>query len=65
MTLVKDPAERFGQVIGCVNDTRNEVHRDVASVFPVLDREMLNVNMSGALRGTRELIILIADILSS
>lgn len=51
MAIVEDPTKRLGKVIRRVDDAGDEAHDNVTGFFPVLDREVLNINMPGALRG--------------
>ena len=51
VTLMKDPAEGLGEVIWWVEDTRDEVHDNISSIFPVLNGKMLDVNVAGTLGG--------------
>ena len=46
MSRVKNPSERLGQVISRVEDARDKNHKDVAIVFPILDRKVLDVNVA-------------------
>ena len=51
MTLMEDPAKRFGEVITRIENARAESHKDMAGIFPILDGKVLNINVPGAFRG--------------
>ena len=51
MAGMEHPTKGLGQVVTRVEDTRNEFHDEGASVFPVLDGEVLDVDVAGALSG--------------
>lgn len=46
MSGVEDPTKWLGEVISRVNDARNMVKVDVAILFPVLDGEVLYINVA-------------------
>ena len=51
VSLMEDPTEWLGEVIRWVDDARDEVHDNVAGIFPVLNGKVLDVNVAGALGG--------------
>ena len=51
MAAVKNPSQRFGHIIGGVDDAGDVVHDDVASVLPFLDGKMLDVDVPRAFGG--------------
>jgi hypothetical protein len=51
VAIVEDPSQGFGQCIGRVDDARDVVKDDVATFFPILDCEELNIDMATPLRG--------------
>ena len=51
MALVENPSEGLSEVIWGVDDAWDEVHDDIASIFPVLDGKVLDVDVAGALGG--------------
>ena len=67
MAGMEDPAQGLGEVIRGVDDTRDVAHDNVASLLPVLNGKVLDINVTRTFGrvGTRALIILIADMLSS
>ena len=48
VAFVKDPSKRLGEVIGWVDDARDECHECVTSIFPVLCGEVLDVDVARA-----------------
>lgn len=48
---MENPAEGFGEVIGGVDDARDVTEFNDTTVFPVLDGEVLYVDMTGSLGG--------------
>lgn len=52
VTGVKDPSERLGVSIAWIDDARDVVHLDVPISSPLLDGEMLDINVSRARRGS-------------
>ena len=48
MTVVENPTERFCQIVSGVEDSRYVANDEVASFFPFLDGEVLDVDMSRA-----------------
>ena len=48
MAAVEDPAKVLGELVGRVDDTREVLHDDVATLAPFLDGEVLNVDVAGA-----------------
>ena len=51
VSRVKDPSNRFGEVIARVDDATDELHSDVTSLFPFLDGEPLYLDVPGTIRG--------------
>jgi hypothetical protein len=51
MAMMEDPTEGFGEGIGRVDDARDMDHDDVAVAFPLLQGEVLNIDMARALGG--------------
>jgi len=45
MPGMKDPTKRLGEIIGRIQHTRDEVHDNVANLFPIIDSKPLNINM--------------------
>ena len=65
---VQRGAERFGESVRRVDDTRDVTKNDVAVGFPFLNREVLNINVSRAWSWSarvdhqnRSLVVLIQD----
>ena len=48
MPGVKDPSNRFGQAVGGIDDARNMNQFEIAGLLPILNRKMLNVNVTRA-----------------
>jgi hypothetical protein len=46
MARVKNPSQGFGEAIGRIENPRNGFHSESALLTPVLNGEMLNVNMA-------------------
>jgi len=51
MSVVWHPSKGLGQVIGRIDDPRNELHDNCARLLPVLCSEVLDVNVTRALSG--------------
>ena len=51
MPRVQRPTERFGGLIGGVNNSRDVMHNDVATSTPLLQRKVLYVDVTRAGRG--------------
>lgn len=51
MPFVQHPAKWLGQVIGRVDDAMNELHDDCTGFLPVLNGEVLDVDVAGTLGG--------------
>jgi len=51
VAVVQDTSKGFCQVIGGVDHIRDELHNNGPGFFPVLDGKVLDVNVTGALRG--------------
>ena len=51
VACMKDPTKRFGEIVRRIKDTGDEGEDDVAVVFPILNREMLDQNLTGAISG--------------
>ena len=49
MALMEDPAQGLGEIIRWVDDPRDEFHEDVASIFPVLNGKVLDIDVARAL----------------
>ena len=49
---VKDPANTFGEGVAGIDDARDVSENDVAGTFPVLNRKIVDINVSRALSGT-------------
>ena len=49
MAGVKDPAKGLGQVIQGIDDARDVLRDNVASILPILNGKMLDINVTGAL----------------
>ena len=49
MARVEHPTERFGEVVGRIKGASNKPHKNVTIVFPILDGEKLDKNMTRAL----------------
>ena len=43
MAFMEDPSQRFGKIIGWIDDSRDESHVDVAGILPILDCKVLDV----------------------
>ena len=63
MSGMEHPTKRFSHVISRVDNSSDIPHLNRASVLPILNGKMLDINMSSQERsiGMRALIILIAD----
>jgi len=48
---MENPAEGLGEVIGRVDDTWDVAHDNVASILPILDGKMLDVDVTRTFRG--------------
>ena len=48
MTMVENPPESFGKSISEINNTSNGQKNNLTKLLPVLDREVLDVNVTGA-----------------
>ena len=46
MARMENPAERLGEVIAGIDDSRDMVHQDFLIFFPFLDGEVLDGNMA-------------------
>ena len=55
VSFMQNPSKRLGEIITGVNNPRNERHDNITSLFPVLDSEMLNVNMVRSFSGVGEI----------
>ena len=51
MTSVENPAERFGEVIGRIEDTFDVTKGNMAVLLPILDGEMLYFKMTDSISG--------------
>ena len=51
MTRVQNPTQRFGEIIGRIDDPRKMLHDDVPVGFPILNGEELNVSVAGTFGG--------------
>ena len=51
VSVVEDPAKGFGERVRGVDDPRDMLHDDVATLLPTLDGEHLDVNMPTAFGG--------------
>ena len=49
MVLMENLSQGLGQVSQWVDDARDELHEDVASIFPVLNGKVLDVDVARAL----------------
>lgn len=45
---MKNPAKWHGEIIRRVDDTSSVVHYDFARIFPILDSNMLNIDVTRA-----------------
>ena len=45
VAVMEDPTKRLGQIVGWVENPRDEAHDDVACVFPILDGKVLDVDV--------------------
>ena len=50
MASKKNPSERFAKIVRRVNNSRDVTHPDLLVVGPILDREMLYIDVSSAFR---------------
>ena len=51
VSRVKDPAKSFGEAIRDIDDSRNMLHVNFVGFSPVLNREVLDVNVTRTLGG--------------
>ena len=51
VSRMKNPANAFGECIAGVDGSFDVLKDDMSSAFPVLDGEVLNVDVSGAFSG--------------
>ena len=49
VALMKYPTKRLGEIICTVHRARDEMHQNVPCILPVLDGEMLDINVAGSL----------------
>jgi len=49
VAFVQHPAKRLGEVVRGIDDPGDVAHDEIAGVFPVLDGEVLDVDMTGTL----------------
>ena len=51
VTIMWDPAKRLGEVVRAVDDAGHMMKDNVAGFFPILDRKVLDINMTGTVGG--------------
>jgi hypothetical protein len=65
MAHMQNPTQGLCKVIKRIDGTGNVIQHNVANFFPTLNDKVLDINVQERSVGTRALIIVMADILSS